>query len=281
MRFLRRALAALAGLALVFVAVIYGGSEWLIRRSHAVPLTQVSLPKDAASIAEGARLAKLAGCRGCHGAEGEGTVWTDFPWFIGRPAPPSIARKTADYSDAELVRLIHHGVRKDGSSLFIMPTAAHRYLADDDVAKIAAWVRTIRFTPKDSIVTSRWGPLGRFLMLTGEISPSVEVENVAPAHRPADVGRYYYDAVCSECHDLFKPRKIEGGRWTTPALAPMAASYDAAAFHKLLKTGVPPSGRDLKLMKEVALEGGVAFTGAEVDALQAFLKAEAAHMPAQ
>ena len=281
MRLLRRAVAALAGLLLVFAAVVYGGSEWLIRRSHAVPLTPVSLPRDAASIAEGGRLAKLAGCRGCHGPNGEGTVWTDIPWFIGHPAPPSIARKTANYSDAELVRLIQHGVRKDGSTLFIMPTGAHRYFADDDVLKIAAWIRTLKFTPKDSLVTSSWGPMGRFLMLTGGMDPSVQVDKVSPEHRPADIGRYYYDAVCSECHNLYKPKPFEGGNQIAPALAPMAASYDSAAFHKLLKTGVPPSGRNLGVMTEVALEGGNAFTDAEVDALQAYLKAQAVHAPAQ
>ena len=281
MRLLGRIAAGLVGLILLLVLVLYGGSEWLIRRSHAVPLTAVTLPTDAASITEGARLAKLAGCRGCHGPEGQGTVWTDIPWFIGHPAPPSIARKAADYSDAELVRLIHHGVRKDGSTLFIMPTGAHRYFASDDVLKIVAWIRTLKFTPKDSLVTSSWGPLGRFMMLTGAVAPSVEVETIAPQHRPADIGRYYYDAVCSECHNLYKPKPVEGGSQTAPALAPMAASYDRAAFHKLLKTGVPPSGRDLGLMKEVALEGGNAFTDAELDALQAYLKGEAAKMPAQ
>ena len=281
MRFVRRAVAALIGLLLVIAVVIYGGSEWLIRQSHAVPLTAVTLPKDAASIEEGGRLAKLAGCRGCHGPNGEGTVWTDIPWFIGHPAPPSIARKTADYSDAELVRLFQHGVRKDGSSLFIMPTEAHRHLADDDVLKIAAWVRTLKFTPKDSLVASSWGPMGRFLMLTGEMAPSIQVDKVAPAHRPADLGRYYYDSVCSECHELYKPKPFEGGKQIAPALAPMAASYDPAAFHKLLKTGVPPGGRDLGVMKEVALEGGNAFTDGELDALQAYLKGEAARTSPQ
>ncbi|MBC9033664.1 c-type cytochrome [Sphingomonas sp. JC676] len=281
MRFVRRAVAALVGLLLLFAAVVYGGSEWLIRRSHAVPLTAVTLPKDAASIEEGGRLAKLAGCRGCHGPNGEGTVWTDIPWFIGHPAPPSIARKTADYSDPELVRLIQHGVRKDGSSLFIMPTDAHRNLADDDVLKIAAWIRTLKFTPKDSVVGSSWGPMGRFLMLTGEMAPSIQVEKVAPEHRPADIGRYYYDAVCSECHELHKPKPFEGGKQIAPALAPMAASYDSATFHKLLKTGVPPGGRNLGVMKDVAVEGAYAFTDAEVDALQAYLKGEATRAATQ
>lgn len=281
MRFVRRAVAALVVLLLLFGVVVYGGSEWLIRRSHAVPLTAVTLPKDAASIEEGGRLAKIAGCRGCHGPNGEGTVWTEIPWFIGHPAPPSIARKTANYSDAELVRLIQHGVRKDGSSLFIMPTEAHRNLADDDVLKIAAWIRTVKFTRKDSLVTSSWGPMGRFLMLTGGMDPSIQVEKVAPAHRPAELGRYYYDAVCSECHELYKPKPFEGGKQIAPALAPMAASYDPVAFHKLLKTGVPPSGKDLGVMKEVGMESGSAFTDAEVDALQAYLKGEADRAPTQ
>jgi mono/diheme cytochrome c family protein len=281
MRLLGRALVGFVGLFLVLGLLLYGASEWMIRRSHAVPLTNLAIPKDAASIAEGARLARIMGCRGCHGSEAQGAVWNDPPWFVASVVAPSIARKTAPYSEAELVRLIRHGVRKDGSTLFIMPTISHRYLADDDTARIVAWIRTLKPTPKDALAETSFGPLGRWLMLSGQMRQSVQAGNYGTAHRPADVGRYYYQTVCSECHKLDRPNRSEDGGQMVPALAPMAAGYDPAAFHKLMKTGIGMSGRDLGLMKMVAQEAASAFTPQEVDAIQAYLKGEAEKTPAQ
>ena len=272
MRILGRIAAIVAGIVVVLTAVLYGGSEWMIRRSHAVPLAHLSIPKDAASIAEGGRLATIEGCRGCHGPNSEGLVWSR-DLLGGTIAPPAIARKIANYSDDELVRLIRHGVKKDGSALFIMSTAAHRNLADDDLAKIIAWLRTLKPSPKDSLADTSFGPMPRFAILTGGMKSSLHPETVAPAQRPADVGRYFYNAICADCHLLDKPQTVEGE--TAPALAPMAASYDAPAFKRLLRTGVGMSKPKLGLMSDVAKESLHALSDPEIAALQAYLKGEA------
>lgn len=275
MHILSRVAAGLAGVVVLLVAVLYGGSEWAIRRDRAIPLEHLAIPKDAASIAEGGRLATIEGCRGCHGPNSEGLVWSsDF--LGGTIAPPAIARKIAAYSDDELARLIRHGVKKDGSTLFIMPTIAHRNIADDDLVRIIAWLRTLKPGVKDSPADTSFGPMTRFAILTGEMQPSYRVEKVAEAHRPAEVGRYFYDAVCSECHLLGQSRTTEGQ--VVPALAPMAASYDPAAFRKLLRTGVGMSKPNLGLMTDMAKESTHAFTDLEIDALQSYLRGEAAKL---
>lgn len=275
MRTVGRIVVALVAAILVLVAILYGASEWVLRRGHSVPLVQVAIPRDAASVEEGGRLAKIYGCRGCHGPNSEGTVWPDPPAFVASIAPPAIARKIAAYSDAELARLIRNGVRKDGSTLYIMPTVAHRFIADDDLGKLIAWLRTLRPGPKDSLADTSFGPVGRLLILTGQMPASMQTGVVAQPHRPADAGRYFYDSVCAECHLLDKPKPTEDGRQVAPALPPMAAAYDPAAFKKLLRTGVGMSPRDLGLMKEVATEATYALTDQEIDALQAYLKGEA------
>jgi cytochrome c553 len=272
MRIMGRVLGVLAGIVLVLTAVVYGGSEWIIRQSHAVPLAHIAIPKDAASIAEGGRLATIEGCTGCHGPNGGGLVWSK-DLLGGTIAPPAIARKIASYSDDELVRLIRHGVRKDGSALFIMSTGAHRNLADDDLAKIAAWLRTLKPGPKDSLADTSFGPMPRFAILIGGLPSSLHPETVAEVHRPADTGRYFYKAICADCHLLDKPNTIESE--TAPALAPMAASYDAPAFKKLLRTGVGMSKPNLGLMSSVAKESLHALSDDEIAALQAYLKGEA------
>ena len=67
MRWILRGAAVLAGLVLLALVIVYAGSEWVIRKGHAVPLVDVAIPVDAASIAEGARMARIANCRDCQG----------------------------------------------------------------------------------------------------------------------------------------------------------------------------------------------------------------------
>lgn len=274
MRIVKRIALALGAIVILALVIVYGGSELIIRGTHDVPLEQASLPKDAAAIAEGGRLAKVFGCRGCHNANSEGSVWPDPPWFVATVAAPGIARRIAPYSDAEVLRLIRHGIKKDGTSLFVMPTVSHRFIADDDALKVIAWLRTLKPTDKDVTQHMAYGPVGRLGLLTGQFHPSFQEGKVAEAHRPANIGRYYYDSVCSECHNINETKVAPDGGATTPALGQMATAYSPEAFRKLMRTGVGMSGRDLGLMKQVAQEAATALTDEEIAALQDYLKGE-------
>lgn len=275
MRWIFRGLAVLAGLAVLFVLVILGGSEWVLRRSHTVPEVAIAVPKDAASVVEGGRLAKIVMCRDCHAAEGQGQLLFSDPMF-GTVAPPPIAEMAEKLSDAELARLIRHGVKKDGSATFIMPSHSLGHISDDDLGKIIAWIRTLRPGPQDSKAHTRFGPVGRFLLLTGALPAMATPANVSTAKRPADVGRYYASVACQACHKLHEDGVMEDGKTRVPALAPIAAAYEPAAFNKLMRTGQGMTRRDLGLMGVVARAGFSAFTDPEIAALQAYLKAEAA-----
>ncbi|HWU96809.1 MAG TPA: c-type cytochrome [Sphingomonas sp.] len=275
MRWIFRGLAVLAGLVVLFVLVVYGGSEWMLRRAHAVPEVAIAVPKDAASVAEGGRLARIVMCRDCHAGDGQGQLLFSDPMF-GTVAPPPIAEMAAKLSDAELARLIRHGVKKDGSSTFIMPSHSLGHISDDDLGRIIAWIRSLRPGPQDSKARNSFGPIGRFLLLTGALPAMANPANVSTAKRPADVGRYYASVACQACHKLHEDGVMEDGKTRVPALAPMAASYDPAAFTKLMRTGQGMSKRDLGLMGVVARVGFSAMTDQEIAALQAYLKAEAA-----
>src|SRR6185312_9499640 len=61
-------LATLAGLACIAYGIAYVLSERAMRRVYEVPRVALSIPTDAASVAEGRRLAVIRGCfGGCHG----------------------------------------------------------------------------------------------------------------------------------------------------------------------------------------------------------------------
>ncbi|MBO9713609.1 MAG: c-type cytochrome [Sphingomonas sp.] len=251
---------------------LLAASEWTIRRGHEAALRPVPVPHDAASVAEGARLATLVGCRSCHG-EGKGAVWTPVDWTFGQIAPPALARTAAGYSDAEFARLIRHGLRKDGSSVFIMPAWSMANLADDDVGRIIAWVRTLKPASDDVIASTWFGPLGRWQIVTGALRPSFEVGDVGPPARPADPGRYFTLALCSECHKLQEAQVHDGNK--VPALAPVAASYSLPDFQRLLHTGVGAGGRDSGFMGTIAKENLHALSDSEIAVIHAYLSKEA------
>lgn len=280
MRILKRIVLGLIAIIMLAVLVVYAGSEWTIRRGYDVALTPITVPHDAASIAEGARLAKITGCRDCHGKNGGGEVLVSNP-MLGTIAPPALARAIAGYSDAELDRAIRHGVRKDGSSLFVMPTQALTFLADDDAGRIIAWMRSLKPLPADSLETTSYGPLARGLLLAGKVKPSVHAATVSVASRPADIGNYFASVSCAGCHKLHEAQPSDDGRQIVPALAPIAAAYDPTAFRTLLRTGVGVSKRDLGMMRVAAVGGLNALTDAEITAIQAYLTAEAARVPAR
>jgi cytochrome c553 len=271
-----RLLVKLVGGAVVVVllgcAIFWFMSGRVLYRTYSVPLRPIVLPHDAAAIAEGARLATLVGCRSCHN-EGRGGAWEPVDWWYGRIAPPALPEMAARYSDAELARLIQHGIRRDGTSLFTMPNLSERWLADADVAQIIAWVRTLKAGPGDSPLQTWYGPKARWQMLTGSFMPGAQIAHVAAAARPADAGGYYAHALCAECHDLHRDRG--GGEHPAPALAPIAAAYTDADFRTLLKTGVGAGGRDVGFMGVIVRENLHALSDSEIAQIHAYLKAEA------
>lgn len=269
---------ALAVVALLLAALLifWAASEYLIRRDHHIAPVAITVPHDAASVSEGARLATMLGCPSCHG-NGKGAVWTPVDRWYGQVAPPAIARRLADYSDAEAARLIRHGVTRHGATLFVMPTWSERNIADDDLGRIIAWARTLRPAPDDSLAETWWGPKARWQMLSGDLRQSAVAESVAPKARPTDTGRYFTQALCAECHDLHADRTHDGE--TVPALAPIAAAYGDADFQRLLRTGVAAGGRKLGLMTTIVGENLHVLHDDEIAMIHRYLKAEAAKRP--
>jgi mono/diheme cytochrome c family protein len=142
-------------------------------------------------------------------------------------------------------------------------------------------MRTLKPTPADRKDGLGFGPMGRFAVLTGGIRPEVIADTRAPAKRPAETGKYVADAVCGGCHSLDKERKAHDDGRRVPGLLEIAPAYDLAAFKTLLRTGVGLSKRDLGLMGKVAKDDLAHLTEPEVEALHAYLRAEAEKQPAK
>ena len=260
-------------LLVVSLATLYLLSARLLERTYDVAGTPVTVPSGPAAVAEGERLATIRGCNGCHGDKLEGQMFVD-ELMLARIAAPNLSRVASGFTDAELERVIRHGVKTDGRGVVAMPSSMFAPLSDVDLGLIIAYVRSAPPVGREW-PARRIGPLGRLGLLTGEFhtEPSV-IDHAAPHPATAPTadrlafGRYLALTSCSECHgpDL---KSVPGAR--TPSLV-VAAAYSDSALRSFFKTGNALGNRLLRLMSEMAEERFSHFTDAEVGALLAYLK---------
>jgi mono/diheme cytochrome c family protein len=273
-RFLKWTAIGLGSLIAVAILVIYGLSEYQLRRKYDVAAVPIMVPTDSASIERGKHIALTRGCAGCHGQNLEGKVMFDDP-KIARIVAPNITKIVREYSDAELARAIRHGVRRNGTSVAVMPSSMFYHLSDADLGALVAYLRTV--PPTESALPGHsMRILARVGIVTGQYHTEASTINHKARRSPepsdADVverGRYLAKSSCTECHG----QNFEGGNAgpaPTPSLVVVQA-YSAEEFTRLMRQGVPRDGRKLGFMGDVARSRFSQYTDAEVAALYAYL----------
>jgi mono/diheme cytochrome c family protein len=272
---LTRILISLVVSAAVAIAVIFIWSSLLLSKKYNVPFTKLNIPTDSASIREGERLIRIAHCRDCHGEHLTGRVFRilkDTTELVGS----NITSIISTYSDEELERVIRHGIKRNGTSVFFMPSEMYYELKDESVAKIIAYLRTIKPHPSspDLPTSTVYFPLGRLQLIRGNFPPRAAlIKHTAPRkyanHDTTQVafGRYLTMTTCSNCHG--KDLKGSGKR---PNLV-IAAAYTKDQFYHLIKTGEGGLGRkELGQMSELAREHFSYLNDSEIGAIFSFLK---------
>jgi mono/diheme cytochrome c family protein len=268
---------SVVGVIVVACGVVYAISESRVRRGYAVPVHEIRVPSDTASVAEGKRLAAIRGCTGCHGTLAGGDTFID-DWRIARVISPDLTQSLQRYSNAQLAGIIRHGVRPDGKSVVVMPSGMFQGLTDEDLGRILAFLRSLPVSdgPGPSI---RLGPLARVMFTLEKFLPAaVEADSAARLRAmypvepdPNARGGYLARTVCTECHGL----DLKGDPSGKPPDLRIAASYPLDAFTHLMRTGLAPGERDLGLMTRVARWRFSHFTDDEIRALHRYLVARA------
>lgn len=286
LKWLGRIALAIVLLLVVAAGVVYALSERVMNREYAevVELDEdFSVPSDAASIAEGERLARIHGCyNGCHGEKAEGGVFFD-DFAFGTMKAPDLTRAVHTLSDAELERVIRHGVRADGSTVYVMPSDMFYNLSDEDLGDILAFLRSIPRSDGPD-VAFRPGPLARVFLGFEQFEPTAAaIDHDAPRlptgenGDPMTRGRYLAMTACTECHGM-DLEGSDGPPEVTPSLR-IAAAYSPEEFRTLLRTGEPRDGRDLRLMDDMSRKRFSHLTDAEIDALHIYLSLGLAQQP--
>lgn len=261
------------------LAGAYAVGSAKVDQIHVVRTARLAIKADSVTVARGEHLVNINGCRDCHGEDLRGQVFADAPPF--RIVAANLTRGKggigARYTPEDFDRTVRHGVKPDGRSVFIMPSAAyHQGLSDADMAAIIAYLQQV--PPVDNeLPQTEVRLLGR-LLSAGPLDPAFEV-NLEPARpaapAPSVTAEYgaYLAATCAYCHGpglagVERPPNPESP--PAPSLA-TAGRWTLDAFKTTLRTGVTPSGKALDPMF-MPWTFTAHMTDAELEALHAYVR---------
>jgi mono/diheme cytochrome c family protein len=320
--------AAAWGSALVVVVGLAAGCADRFRR----PLTAESIRLSPDRIARGGYImTELAGCGGCHGprdedgsplarsrpdrflAGGERVVDSATMGFdADSDGIIQVPNLTADidtglgaWTDDEIVRAVRDGVSRDGRLLVpVMPYRSYRFMSDEDVRSVVAYLRTVPAARGDpgaagSETLSFWTRLGLDWNLRGgHHAPVHDVVAPIPPSRGGDriaYGRYVSRlGRCGECHG--DPGEsdgpdgpdgpLSGGRSVDrPAVGRVSAANltpdpttglgraSSAQIENALRSGRRLDGRPMAPPMSLVVGFVSRITKEDLDALVAFLRA--------
>ncbi len=271
------ALAAILLVLLLFAAWVWFASSRVIGATHEARPERLTAAS-AAQRADAERQARILGCVSCHGEGLRGRMMFDAGPFA-RVWAPNLAALAPRISDQQLAQGIRQGIGHDGRALFVMPSPMYSRLSDQEVSALIGWIRSL---PAEGEATPpiQWGPIGRVVMALGKLQPVMARMDEFRTRQPFDTGpaqaagRRIAANVCSECHGA----DLSGGEPAPDILAPdlsLVGAYDAAQFTRLMRTGRPPNGRDLGLMREIAEKDTRLMTDEEIAQLYAYLSTRA------
>lgn len=256
------ALAGLVGLILVAAVVIFAVASSKLNRTHNVEVAPVAIPNDEAALERGEHLVRaIAGCTGCHGDNLGGMVLLDDPAIMTFYGPNLTAGEGGAgirLSEVDWVRAIRHGVATDGKPFLLMPSQNYRWLTDEDLGAILAYIRSLE--PVDNEVPEpRIGPMGYLLALTepGFVPAALFDHDEPPrmALEPGVTTEYggYLVAIgtCRDCHgEDLNGRPLPPMLDEPPArnLTPAGelAGWSEEDFIQTIRTGITPGGHELR-----------------------------------
>ena len=127
----------------VFAFVFAGAPDFMVAfdLDHEAPHAREP-PQTAVNVEFGAHLVQV--CRGCHGPGLSGGKIQGDPGMpiVGNLTPHETGLK--DWSEADFVRAIREGKRRDGSAISdYMPWKAYAKMSDDELKAIFAYLRTV------------------------------------------------------------------------------------------------------------------------------------------
>lgn len=228
------------GIAGLFLLAGSGFGYLYFRKPDTAPPLNIRVAMRPERIARGQYVFTLADCDGCHserdfsrfggpvvsGGRGKGGI-LPIAGLPGRVVAPNITpdQETGigSWTDGEKIRAIREGIGRDGRALFpLMPYQGFRYMSDEDVQSLVAFLNTL--TPVRNAVPKTEIKFPVSMFIKGVPEPAGIVAE--PDRESPQVYGEYLATIgdCADCHtpqDKGKPdlaMKFAGGmRFETPA----------------------------------------------------------------
>jgi mono/diheme cytochrome c family protein len=187
----------------------------------------------------------------------------------------------ADFSVSDWILAMKHGVRRDGTPLYLMPSHELSHLTEKDMAAIIAYCTQLPAVDREP-KKFRVGPLGIVLSEFGLIpllpAEFTDHEIQFPKEVKAEVSAVYgkyLSTICINCHG----QNMKGGESPVPGGKYVAdisstgnpGNWTHEEFITTLHTGVTPEGKNLK-PEEMPWTITKNFTEDELTALHMYLK---------
>jgi mono/diheme cytochrome c family protein len=251
-------LGVLVGLIVLAVIVLNIISMARVNRTYDIEAEAITIPTDDASLARGEYLTQAL-CTECHGDNLAGELMFEEPGIVAIYAANITPSQSGvgDFSDADYVRAMRHGVGPDGKPLVVMPAEILILWSEEDLGATIAYLKTVPAIENEvpeqeySIVARTLLPTGAF----GEIFPVEYIDHDRPFPEMPEVGlnaeygEYMASAiVCTDCHG----EDMMGGppppccpEYEDIPPAAHAASWTTEEFVTAVTTGVKPDGGQL------------------------------------
>lgn len=261
-------------------------SQRKMNRVLDVNVPSINLASLDASQERGEYLFLTRGCSECHGGNGEGRLLIDDPSSGFYVFTPNISRggggAAATYSDTDWIALLRHGLKPSRTPVFVMPSEDYAQMADEDVAALVSYIRSLPASPERK-AEFRIPLLLKALYAFGvstDAAEKIDHNKPAPARVPEDSHSQgeYIAKTCAGCHGQgLAGGKIPGAPPSWPAAANLTSAADGAMtrytsveqFREMMRSGKRVDGTPIAVMPFESLR---AMSDTELDAVFGFLK---------
>ena len=262
LRKISKGLLIFAGILVVIIliasVVVYFNTESRINKTYEVSLQTLNIPSDSASYELGKHVAQNRGCLGCHGdnlAGGRSFIEEGSP--IGELYARNITsgKGGIQYTDADWIRALRHGLKKNNKSIWFMPTDDIYHISNKELASLIYYLK--QQPPVDNIVPpNKIKPLARMLVFLNEF-PLLNAEKIDHNAKPADENTpevsaaygAYLATTCQGCHT----KNLKGApshAKAEPNIPDISSTgnvgkWKDSEFITVMRTGRTPEGKQL------------------------------------
>jgi mono/diheme cytochrome c family protein len=249
---------SLVGIIILAFGLIYIHMKVRINETYSVIPEPIHVSYDSATIALGKKIVGVRVCADCHGDDFGGKVLHEDP-MIGRVSSRNLTKGKGglpeDYSEADWVMALKHGLDRNRKPLLFMPSNEFAHMSEKDIAAVIAFMSTLPKVDREDLPVKP-GPLAYVL---GEFDiipliPAGKTDHNVPFAKHVEPGvnvEYgkYLAVVCTNCHgpELKGGGPLVPGGSPVPDLTPTGAAskWTHEEFITTLHTGVRPNGRAL------------------------------------